>query len=647
MSLNKSVSSISNSDNQNNQNPWLFDYPNNADFNFNYYHLLESVRNSSIANSTKPNLKIAIIGAGIAGLTAARELFRSGYTNLDIYEASDRIGGRAYSKPVDTEYNKYTTYELGAMRMPFFTDRGSKNCVLDYYCSLFDIQTISFPNPGSEAVKTTGVYVNRGQGATPSKLTTSSLLLWESGTVPPDPKLKSVYEKWNSFADKVISIFREKYGTEYWEEMWQNIVQEYWQMNFRQLAYLPKKEIIEGDYYFGGLGMTEEEVELFYVIGVGDGSWGAFYDISCLYIFRTLLSGYATNHKLITGLPKALDKYGSLPIQKEDILTDSLGQTIDNPRFLGVQTLTDSLFYFPVKSQNVKSVSPYEATKDKDYDTNIFLKTTVKSITRQADGQITLELPSGNTKNYDSIIITPTTWALESSSFFNNFDFENQIPHHVLNSIKQSHWITSCKVFFPLIKKYWEGNISKIPQVITTDSFLHDVYAYAVEDDAGVLLVSYTWEDDANKLLASSHTKELQDKLAKDCLEFLDKILMGCENIKEKISDFVDTSKPLVFQWALQPTYRGCAKLYRGGSQNQNYSLLTYNQKYSKESGVYFAGEAYSLEGGWAEPAFRLGLDAAIHLMNNNDAIFNNGFSMDLYPKYSSWKPSLNKKSTL
>ena len=40
--------------------------------------------------------RIAVVGAGLAGLTAARELRKAGL-NPDVYEGSTRIGGRCYS----------------------------------------------------------------------------------------------------------------------------------------------------------------------------------------------------------------------------------------------------------------------------------------------------------------------------------------------------------------------------------------------------------------------------------------------------------------------------------------------------------------------------------------------------------------------
>jgi tryptophan 2-monooxygenase len=90
-----------------------------------------------------------------------------------------------------------------------------------------------------------------------------------------------------------------------------------------------------------------------------------------------------------------------------------------------------------------------------------------------------------------------------------------------------------------------------------------------------------------------------------------------------------------VFQWTVQPTYHGCAKLYRQRGWEQCYDLLTYNQTYSAASNLYFAGESYSVEGGWTEPALRSAIDAVIHLINNSGGTFNNGFTFANYPAYN------------
>ncbi len=53
--------------------------------------------------------KIAIIGAGAAGLSAAQYLKEKGYRYITIYEKESRVGGKVYTVPVDGRL-----YELGA-----------------------------------------------------------------------------------------------------------------------------------------------------------------------------------------------------------------------------------------------------------------------------------------------------------------------------------------------------------------------------------------------------------------------------------------------------------------------------------------------------------------------------------------------------
>jgi uncharacterized protein with NAD-binding domain and iron-sulfur cluster len=43
---------------------------------------------------------VAVLGGGIAGLTAAQELTERGF-DVTVYEANDRVGGKARSMPVD------------------------------------------------------------------------------------------------------------------------------------------------------------------------------------------------------------------------------------------------------------------------------------------------------------------------------------------------------------------------------------------------------------------------------------------------------------------------------------------------------------------------------------------------------------------
>jgi tryptophan 2-monooxygenase len=137
----------------------------------------------------------------------------------------------------------------------------------------------------------------------------------------------------------VIGEFQARYEGEGWQEFWHQFVQNYWDKNFRKLAYTTaiSKYDAQNPGWFGGLGMTEEEARLFYSIGAGDGGWGAFYDISCLYAIRTLLFGFASNLKLIQGKFDVNGNFTPASHYREEI-KDSLGRHLYSPGYLGIQT---------------------------------------------------------------------------------------------------------------------------------------------------------------------------------------------------------------------------------------------------------------------------------------------------------------------
>ncbi len=224
------------------------------------------------------------------------------------------------------------------------------------------------------------------------------------------------------------------------------------------------------------------------------------------------------------------------------------------------------------------------------------------------------------------VVVAAPIWAAQLSISFSSFNSQTQLPWAVPTAISEQHLIASCKVFFPLRYAYWSQG-SKIPQILVTDTFLQDAYgvSWSNSKDA-VLLASYTWEDDAVKLLATD-----PDTLANNVLAKLDQITLA--TVGEKVSSYI-SGNGIVFQWTQQPTYSGCAKLYRQRNWGQCYELITYNQNYSAASKLYFAGESYGTEGGWTEPALRTALDAVIHLVNNTGGSFLNGFTFADYPRF-------------
>lgn len=60
--------------------------------------MAEVVSNSAKRTpDTRHKPKVVIIGAGIAGISAAEYLYRNGYTDVTVLEATNRTGGRIWT----------------------------------------------------------------------------------------------------------------------------------------------------------------------------------------------------------------------------------------------------------------------------------------------------------------------------------------------------------------------------------------------------------------------------------------------------------------------------------------------------------------------------------------------------------------------
>ncbi|MBA1201246.1 FAD-dependent oxidoreductase [Pseudomonas capeferrum] len=130
-------------------NPWAARFPNPPDLCFDYRRLVEQT--GGVAHATKQDHRICIVGAGVTGLTAARELLRCGFTNITLIEQSQRVGGRHLTVLNETGDHKRpsTPFEMGAMRMPFFNRTGEApkdgRSLMAYYAKLFELHITDFP----------------------------------------------------------------------------------------------------------------------------------------------------------------------------------------------------------------------------------------------------------------------------------------------------------------------------------------------------------------------------------------------------------------------------------------------------------------------------------------------------------------------
>ncbi len=619
-------------------NPWSGRFPGPPDLCFDYRKLLEI--EDGFATATQPSHRICIVGAGVTGLTAARELLRCGFTDITLIEQSNRIGGRHLTR-VSTPSTQAASspFEMGAMRMPFFNRGGEPpkegRSAMAYYSKLFDLNISDFPNPGTPQVASTGIYLHEGLLENPEAPT---LLIWnnhDGKTPPPSERLQQVYEKWHRFAARVTDTVARHYGTCAWEPLWDAIVARYQGLSFRDLVKLPGGDEIEaeatGD--FGGLGMSADESAIFYAIGIGDGSWGAFYDVCCLYPIRTAIFGFSSHLQLVHGRVDDQGQVLPAPFYSSPSVRDSNGVKFQAPRYLGLAALDECLMFLDIDSQGR---SLYQHLME--LPAGLMTSTKVTGLSKRGDQKIRVQYErrvplTGDVRveseDFDSVIVTLPSWIIETQIVMQGFS-SAALPYAMVNAYKTAHWETSCKVYAPLKKSFLRDN-KNIPQILVTDSFVHDVYTYKYNDRYAYdcILLSYTWEDDASKLAA------LDDReLVKKCADELDRILLRCANVQQPISPFIDLEGAVVQRWLTDKNALGCAKLYRAGTYYDAVRLMKYNRDCAAISGLYLSGESFSVDAGWTEPAFRGALDAVINLCNNTGASFKAGFTLDDYPQY-------------
>ncbi|USG61232.1 NAD(P)/FAD-dependent oxidoreductase [Sneathiella marina] len=703
---------------------WRQPYPGPADRNFNFRKLLDNSPDGIGAAKDKENFNVAVIGMGAAGLTAAHELARSGLENIDMFEASGRYGGRLWTKTLADYHDakQYTVMDFGAMRMPPFIPAQNEkykagtaqrqgqvwkqgNSVLAYLLERFAIRTSEFPNPGSKHCKS-GIYYHEGTfQPVDSKLekekssnkkvehkddqdddddevkTTNKnkdyakyndeksakgqMLIWNKDEdLPPNKELQEVDKKWTVFSTRMKDYIKKYYDSEEWPEFWKNIVRNYYNKTFRQVVRMKfndnHDDNLMGD--FGGVGLSEEEARILFVIGCGDGGWGAFYNVSFLFVYRTLLHGYADDHQVIEGL---FQYGGKLDLEQDAVnkklfadkmdmdsnfkgdqrpgnhqinhVVDSLGNKFESPEYLGLGTFPDCLLFGRLfKDDN--STSLYDSKKPaKEDGVHLFLNSPVSKIERLQNGKIKLEVKPDVAKHkdyafdreYDAVIITVPTHQFGMEIDVAGFD-NDMWPYDLQSYLSQAYWIPCAKVYVELKAPYWESKDCTIPQMIASETFTRDTYGVKVnrgeiDKQTGVLLISYTWTRDATKLVSYS-----DQELINMCVKELDRMLANCSNIRpeDRIANYAQTTgvdsngnpnyKGSVHHWERQKNYKGAARFYDQYGWNSTRVPMTYNQEKSANSGLYFAGEGYHADAGWVEPAFRSAIDAVLHLFNNN-----------------------------
>ncbi|WP_269859617.1 flavin monoamine oxidase family protein [Streptomyces sp. RPT161] len=120
------------------------------DFPFSYDSWLRHPAGLGSLPPDRAGTEIAVVGGGMAGITAAYELMRLGLRPV-LYEA-EQLGGRMRSVPFPGEPERIA--EMGAMRFPL------SGRSLFHYIDLLGLRTFPFPNPLAPSTPSTVIDLN-------------------------------------------------------------------------------------------------------------------------------------------------------------------------------------------------------------------------------------------------------------------------------------------------------------------------------------------------------------------------------------------------------------------------------------------------------------------------------------------------------
>ena len=229
--------------------------------------------------------KIIIIGAGMAGLTAAYELLRAGHDPI-ILEASSRLGGRCYTIREPFADGLYA--EAGAMRFQ------ASHKLVFAYLKKFQLQVRKFAGHNPDGFFHLANQKRRvGETmADPQSHPHRVITLWDHAVAP------------------LIEQYRAEKGCG--RNIWPQIAQRYREYSLRDF-------LVEQ-------GWAEADIQMLGTVGVGRGGYGSIMNIAFLELFRLCLhDDDGTEYQIVNGTDQLVQAIVQHPASAE---TDSLTNRI-------------------------------------------------------------------------------------------------------------------------------------------------------------------------------------------------------------------------------------------------------------------------------------------------------------------------------
>jgi len=523
----------------------------------NIFNLLSPPSGNSVLHllGKLKGVKVAIVGGGLAGLSAAFELRKFG-ADITIFEASeDHIGGRIYTHYYDKDKKIYG--ELGAMRIP------ASHETTWHYINLFKLNTRPFIQKNNNAF----IYVrdqrvrNDGEGKNIKEKIYPKFQLkeWEKSLS---------WSKLNSYAlEKHLANLPASLRTEILK-----IKPEY-SSQYLNLEKLSLRQAMEV------LGLSEEAINLISSI---DPITGSFLYNSYNEILQDIYAvNFAYLYEIVGGMAK-------LPLAFYNSLLS------ENPREYGnmPQHILGKVNW---KGGNwVTGIYQYERYG------KVALKYKNKNSTKEEKA------------TFDYVICTIPFSTLR------NVEINPLFTNRKMQAIKEVNYSNAQKTLLLCSKRFWEeeavtekimGGISYTDKIITTIVYPSDHAACSTksenncsDDNQGVLLASYNFTLDAERLGGIDNEKRFQ--LIKRQVEEVNGLEKGY--LDSIVKGFV-TRKWSNEQWAL-----GAFSMF---FPEQKRIFLYDMQRPEYDNRVFFAGEHVSCNHAWMQGALQSGMVAANNLV--------------------------------
>ena len=554
------------------------------DFPFHYADYLNRAQAAGQPLSRVPperqGQKVLVVGAGVAGLVAAYELLKMGLHPV-VLEASERIGGRLYSK-VMGDPGAEVLCELGAMRFPV-----SGKALFHYFDKVgMSAHSTDFPNPGTAAAVSTVVDY---QGSV-------KYYEHDSPMFPIPPEYVQLEDQFfNTFLAGAPFHFDELEAAMTEGSIDQKAIKRLWNAIVKQGS---GRSWDDASFYQALLqesGWSREQINLFGQIGFGTGGWNTDYPNSILEVLRVLYTGLDASHRLMyqgaDALPKAL--WSQSP--------NALGDPCDNGQGdRTVESMTREVFAQPF-NQEVRHISPLPSGE---------FSVLIHDLKRDTSAWLTI----------GHVVYTPHLRVLDklraSGTVQQLHSMDALLPMPTWEAIKYTHYMQSAKIFAATRRPFWHerpgegqerGMSVTLSDSLTRGTYLVD-YAHATGSYRGSgIFLSYTWNDDALKFLGDRAAPAPQH--AQLCTTLLRSVYPNVDFA----AHFSASNTFVEFNWEDQPHYLGAFKMNLPGQydyQRRLFSQFMQGVGTAVPYGFVLAGDDVSWTAGWAEGAVTSALNA-------------------------------------